>query len=46
MKGPNNTMLDETVWYRRPDQIMTKVLSDNLLTQTYHGLKRALTHEK
>lgn len=42
MKGPGNTMLDETVWYLRPDQIMAKILSDNVLTHAYYSLKRAI----
>lgn len=35
-RGPNNTLLDETVSYLRPDQLLAKILSDNVLTQTYH----------
>lgn len=35
-RGPDNTLLDETVSYLRPDQLLANILSDNVLTQTYH----------
>src|SRR5262249_5767332 len=36
-RGPDGQLVDETVSYLRPDQVLAKILSDNPLTQAYYA---------